>query len=662
MTPLKDKNGATIAALELAIPITERKQAEAALKESEERYRAISGVIADVAFSCLKLEGESFVIDWITGAVEKVFSCSVEEIRKRGFWKYLVDPQDLPIFEEKVVGLNAGQSSTCELRIINPDHETRWIRVFSRVEKDKINPKNHTLFGACESITENKKTQDALVESEARFREAFATAPDAFYISTLNEGKMIEVNEHFEKMFGYTRKEIIGKTSFQLGIWANPIDREKMLTQLKAEAKARNLEIQLVRKNGQVFPAQFSVSVLQSGNEQRLVGVIRDISSYKQTEESLRESEEKFRNLSEESPNMIFINHAGRIVYANKKCEETLGYRIEEFYSADFNFLSLISPEEIEIIKSNFARHMRGQHVVPYEHVLITRDGKRINAIINSTLIDYKDNKAILGIVTDITERKNTEILMKETKDELELQIKRMPIGHIVWDKDFKAVSWNPAAEKIFGYSAKEAIGKHPFGTIVAKEAQPVVERIWQRLLEGDESAHSVNDNFTKVGKKIICSWTNTPLKREDNSIIGVLSMIQDVTESNKAEETLQESQQKFKALFSVNPEAAIFTDTDFRVVEANPQFTKLFGYSIDEVKSKIINDLIVPDDAKEESKLGRQKIFSGPAKLVTTRKRKNGSLIPLHMSGGPVSVNGKVIGYVIVYKDLSDISLYKKN
>jgi len=130
VTPLKDKNGATMAALELAIPITERKQAEVALKESEAKHRAISDVIVDVAFSCLKLEGESFVVDWITGATEKIFGCSVEEIKKRGCWKYLVDPQDIWIFEEKVAGLSAGQSSNCELRIINADGETRWIKVF----------------------------------------------------------------------------------------------------------------------------------------------------------------------------------------------------------------------------------------------------------------------------------------------------------------------------------------------------------------------------------------------------------------------------------------------------------------------------------------------------------------------------------------------------
>ena len=138
---------------------------------------------------------------------------------------------------------------------------------------------------------------------------------------------------------------------------------------------------------------------------------------------------------------------------------------------------------------------------------------------------------------------------LKEAKNQLELQIKRMPIGCIVWDKDFRVTSWNPAAETIFGYSTKEIIGKQPYGTIVPKEAQPVVEEIWRRLLEGDETANIVNDNLTKKGKLITCSWSNTPLKREDNSVIGVLSMVQDITERKKAEEKLEEYQNSLERL-----------------------------------------------------------------------------------------------------------------
>lgn len=108
--------------------------------------------------------------------------------------------------------------------------------------------------------------------------------------------------------------------------------------------------------------------------------------------------------------------------------------------------------------------------------------------------------------------------------------------------------------------------------------------------------------------------------------------------------------------MFSANPDAVVFLDSEFRVVEANSRFTMLFGYSLDEFKGKIITDLIVPEESKEESTSLRQKMLKNSIEIITVRIRKDGSKIPLLMSGGPVCVNDKAIGYIMVYKDISDI------
>ena len=137
-------------------------------------------------------------------------------------------------------------------------------------------------------------------------------------------------------------------------------------------------------------------------------------------EEELQASEKRFRSLAEQLPNMVFINKRGRVVYANKKCEEVMKYKIEEFYSPDFNFLNLVAPEHVDMVKTKFSQYMKGEEVEPYEFAIITKNGNRIETIHNTVLMDHEGERAILGIITDITERKKMEGRLKEHIDELE--------------------------------------------------------------------------------------------------------------------------------------------------------------------------------------------------------------------------------------------------
>ncbi len=140
------------------------------------------------------------------------------------------------------------------------------------------------------------------------------------------------------------------------------------------------------------------------------------IDQHKRAQEVLAESEEKFRMLSEHSPNMIFINKNGRVVYANKMCEDITGHKREEFYSPDFDFLALIAPEHVDLVKVNFGKHMKGEEIVPYECTLITKEGKRIDVIEATALIPYEGEHAILRVITDITERKKMEEQLQHSR------------------------------------------------------------------------------------------------------------------------------------------------------------------------------------------------------------------------------------------------------
>jgi len=147
------------------------------------------------------------------------------------------------------------------------------------------------------------------------------------------------------------------------------------------------------------------------------------VANRKRAEDALRESEEKFRTLADQSPNMILINQAGRIVYANEVCERTLGYPRDQLYSADFSPLSLFAPEFLELGQDNFTRHMRGEEVAPCEYTLLASDGRHLEVIFATKLIDLQGAPAILGIVTDITQRKREEEKLRE----LQRQITDLP-------------------------------------------------------------------------------------------------------------------------------------------------------------------------------------------------------------------------------------------
>jgi two-component system, sensor histidine kinase and response regulator len=144
------------------------------------------------------------------------------------------------------------------------------------------------------------------------------------------------------------------------------------------------------------------------------------ISRRKKSEQELKESEEKFRNLAEQSPNIIFIYQKGRVVYTNEKYEQISGFKREVIYAQNFDCTRLVSPEHLPLLKTNFRKHLRGNEVAPFEFVMVTQEGNRIDAILTSKLIEYDGEPAILGIVTDITERKCVEKALLEAKKQAE--------------------------------------------------------------------------------------------------------------------------------------------------------------------------------------------------------------------------------------------------
>lgn len=138
---------------------------------------------------------------------------------------------------------------------------------------------------------------------------------------------------------------------------------------------------------------------------------------------------------------------------------------------------------------------------------------------------------ACVGAISkDITPTKTAEQILVDFNYKVKNFIDRMPIGCILWDENFKVSMWNPAAEKIFGYSEEEVRGKHPYEIIVPPDVIAKTDPVKTKLLKGHDSSHRTGDNITKDGRRIYCHWINTPVQDVTGDVISVLSMVQDMT------------------------------------------------------------------------------------------------------------------------------------
>jgi PAS domain S-box-containing protein len=298
---------------------------------------------------------------------------------------------------------------------------TLWQRFLDRL---KANAETAFFDPSVPSIGESTDIQLELLfeSSEARYRAIVEDQTE--YINRYTpEGIVTFVNEAYARLHNAKRSDLIGKKHRDFMRETDLAYLQQIRDQLTPENPFTTTEHPFIGQDGEEIWLQWRDRLIadQSGSIIGYQGVGRDITDRKQMEQGLRESEDQFRTLAEKSPNMIFINQGGRIVYVNEASEEIMGYTRDEFYSNDFNFMDLIAPEYESFIHERFAQHLQGIEIPPYESELITNDGRRLNAIHSTRLINFGGRTAILGIVTDVTDRKHSEEAQARRVAELRL-------------------------------------------------------------------------------------------------------------------------------------------------------------------------------------------------------------------------------------------------
>jgi PAS domain S-box-containing protein len=359
-------------------------------------------------------------------------------------------------------------------------------------------------------------------------------------------GQIVDCNEQFAQMTGRPVAELKGAAIADL---IAPEDRERVMASIGANREAV-LEHSVVRTDGARIVVEAHGRPAAPGSSRRYTAV-RDITARKRAEEAIR----RIAQFPEENPNPVLrVAADGALMYANAPARALLGACGAAADSSP--------PEPLAALATEAAQQGR-----VIERELPVPDGRTFWwGATRPAGEDYVNLYA-----RDITKRKRAE-------ERLRVQIEHMPIACILHDTEFRFTGWNPAAEEIFGFSAAEAIGKHPCDLIVPPQARTHVRQVLARLGTGEAEVESLNENLTKDGRTILCRWTNTPVRDAAGRIVGCLSMAEDVTETIRSRQALLQSREDMDRAQAVAHMGSWRLDVQTNVLFWSEEAWRIFG------------------------------------------------------------------------------------
>ncbi len=391
--------------------ITGLKQAEEALRQSEERFRAIFEH-AQVGISMTDLEGRYLQANQ---ALQQFLGYTAEELMSLTF-KEVTHPEDLPSYGRLRDTLVRGQFQhySLEKRYVRKDGEIVWAQLMVALLKDaQGNPQN--LISTYVDITAHKQAEEALRESEERFRAIFESAPVGISMTDL-EGRVLQSNRVLQALLGYTAEELRGKDSVEI---IHPEDRPEN-ARLGKEVLTGNqrhyfMNNRLLRKNGEIVWGHVTVTLLRDvrGEPEYFVGTVLDITAQKQAEEELRKSEKRFRLLAETIQDVFWITTPDmwQVTYLSPGYVQVWGRPRERLYQEPRSFRESIYPEDRERVLAEMARGRELE--IPWsQEYRIIKPGGEVRWIQDRGFPVRDDHSHVImftGVATDITERKALE-------------------------------------------------------------------------------------------------------------------------------------------------------------------------------------------------------------------------------------------------------------
>lgn len=363
------------------------------------------------------------------------------------------------------------------------------------------------------------------------------------------EGTVQQCNEALSRLLDLPPGQILGRKCQELMPVASPRPPTCPFAKSRETRRQETLEL---RSGERWFSVIVDPIITAAGEFWGAVYRLSDITDRKRAEESLRQANSYNRSLIEASPApLVMIGPEDTITDVNSATEAVTGRSRRELIGTDFSEYFT----QPELARAVYQRVFEERSVRDYPLEIRHRDG-RLTPVLYCASVYRDESGQVVGVFAaarDVTRLRQTEESLRLSEQRVHLHVQQTAMGVIEWSTDYRVVGWNPAAEQIFGYPAAEALGQ-PGDFIVPDGARGQTGSIWNRLLSNQRGGErSTNENVTKSGQTILCEWHNTPLTTSTGEVVGVASIVQDVTERRRVERERELEDRRLQGLLKIS-------------------------------------------------------------------------------------------------------------
>ena len=492
-------------------------------------------------------------------------------------------------------------------------------------------------------------------DSDELFRVVAENASDAI-ISIDHESVILFANPAAERVFGYSLSELLGQQVTNLmPDYLRHLHKAAVHAYVKTGQKHtswKGLQLTGLHKSGAEIPLEISFGEHVRNGRHIFTGILRDVSERHRIERELRQSQEKYAKMIHSSPDAVTLRSLPdrRYVEVNEGFTRLTGYAAEEVIGKTPSEVGIWSdnPSHVEVLE----KLQRDEEVRDVEFEFRTKGGEHRYGAVSATRLTVGTASYMLSISRDITERKKAEVRLSQLAAIVDSSFDAI-IGKTL---DGTIVSWNAAAEAVYGYSSAEVVGKS-ITLLASAEQRHEVDQLLERLARGEKIEHHETTRIRKDGQKLIVATTLSPVRDTSGKIVGASAISRDISERRRAEQDLRRSEARFASLVQDAPYGIYRVTLEGRFLQVNPALVRMLGYHSESelLERNIGTDVYNKAELREQliDEYWRHKEFTD---VEAHWKRKNGDRIIVRLSGRAVErAEGEIAYFEVFAEDITE-------